>query len=295
MVYYINSYDDNINLSTDNLVIGFFDGLHIGHAKLFKNLKGNTTILTFNFLKKNQKPIYSLQERIKEISQTYHPNNVIILDLQKINMNAITFIENFLKKWNFNQIIVGDDFKFGNDQQDVNFLNQFFNVNIITRNDNVSTTNIKKMIEQDDIESANQCLLQPYYYTSTVVEGQMLGRKLGFRTANFIYNTTKITPSDGVYITKAELNNISYQAVTFIGVPKTIAGITSKQFETHLIDYDGPEFYGQELKVIFYKKIGNVKKYPNLDALVLGIKQQILAAKSYFKDNKNNFLSKKSK
>ena len=78
--------------------------------------------------------------------------------------------------------------------------------------------------------------------------------------------------------------------MTFIGVPKTIAGITSKQFETHLIDYDGPE-----LKVIFYKKIGNVKKYPNLDALVLGIKQQILAAKSYFKDNKNNFLSKKSK
>ncbi len=61
MVYYINSYDDNINLSTDNLVIGFFDGLHIGHAKLFKNLKGNTTVLTFNFLKKNQKPIYSLQ------------------------------------------------------------------------------------------------------------------------------------------------------------------------------------------------------------------------------------------
>lgn len=294
MIYYINGYDDNINLSTDNLVIGFFDGLHNGHAKLFKNLKGNTTVLTFNFLKKNQKPIYSLEERVEEIIEVYQLDNVIILDLQKINMNAIAFIENFLKKWNFNQIIVGDDFKFGSDQQDVNLLNRFFNVKIIVRNDNVSTTNIKKMIEQGDVESANLYLLQPYYYTSIVVKGQMLGRKLGFRTANFIYDANKVILGDGVYVTEAELNSVRYQAITFIGVPKTIAGVTSKQFETHLIDYDGPEFYDQELKVIFYKKIDNVKKYPNLNALVSGIKQQILEAKSYFKDNKNNFLSKKS-
>lgn len=285
MIYTIDKLDKNINLKTDNLIIGFFDGIHVGHNKLFKN-EGKTTVLTFNFFKKNTKQIFPLKKRIQIIQELYNPENIIIFDLEKINISAEQFINVFLKKWAFKKIVIGSDFKFGKDQKDVNYLRNFFNIDTIERNeDDVSTSLIKLKLMSGEIEAVNKLLLVYYSFTSIVVDGNKLGRELGYPTANFIYDDSYILPSDGVYITKTVLDNKEYKSLTFLGVPKTINGITNKQFETYILDYDGEEFYGKEITVFFFKKIDIVKKYNSLNDLVNGIKKQVELARKYFLKN----------
>lgn len=285
MIYTINKLSSKMLLDTDNLVIGFFDGIHLGHDKLFKN-SGRTTVLTFNFFKRNMKQIFPLNKRLKIIEELYHPENIIILDLEQINMTADDFVNKYLKKWNFKQIVVGQDFKFGSDQKNVNYLKQYFPIKIVDREYNdVSTSLIKMKLMSGEIEVVNKLLLVPYSYTSKVIDGNKLGRELGFPTANFFYDESYILPSDGVYITKSIINNKEYSSLTFLGVPKTINGITNKQFETYLLDYEGSEFYGESLTVTFFTKIGEVKKYNSLNDLVTGIKEQVEQAKKYFIKN----------
>ena len=208
--------------------------------------------------------------------------NLIILDLNKVNFTSAEFIENFLKKWLIKNIVVGSDFRFGSDQQDLNYLKKFFNVTVINRDDLISSTNIKRLIKNGDIFAANKLLFNKYYYQSNVISGNKLGRELGYKTANFYYDDSLVLPSDGVYITSSILDDIEYMSVTFIGIPKTIDGKTQKQFETHLINYFGGDFYNKQLKVIFHKKIGNVIKYPSLSALKSGINKQIELVKKFF-------------
>lgn len=289
MLYYlIKELNNPVQLETDNLVIGFFDGIHHGHDKLFRDLSGKTTVLTFNFMKKNNLPIYSLEKRINLINELYRPNSIVIMDLQKTNMDAITFINTFLKQWKFKQIVVGEDFKFGNDQLGVELLKKHFLVKDISRNgDDISTTKIKQFIANGDIEQANKNLLCEYSYTAIVIQGRQLGRQLGYKTANFIYDRNFVLPQDGIYITEAKLNDKWYQAITFIGAPETIDDVTSKQFETHLIDYNDGDFYGQELEVKFLKRLADTKKYASLNDLIEGIKIQVEQAKQYFLDRNN--------
>lgn len=289
MIYTINSKTIDFDLKIDNLVMGFFDGLHIGHWKLFTSIQNEKfSVLTFDFIKPNTKLLFPFADKIIQLEKLKNLEDLIVLDLNKINFTADEFIHLVLKKWSVKNIIVGADFKFGSDQKDVNYLKKFFHVIVIERDDNISSTNIKNLISTGDIESANQMLLNKYYYQSNVIHGMHLGQELGFRTANFLYPNDLVLPHDGVYITSSVLNNIEYQSITFIGIPKTIAGVTKKQFETHLIDYHGNNFYDSTLKVIFHKKIGNVIKYPSVSALKDGIIKQINFTKNFFK-NKSNF------
>lgn len=285
MIYTINKLSSEISLDTDNLVIGFFDGIHLGHDKLFHN-QGRTTVLTFNFFKRNMKQIFPLNKRLQIINELYNPENIIIFDLEQINMSADKFINEYLQKWSFKKIIVGADFKFGSDQKDVSYLKKYFPISIVDREYNdVSTSLIKMKLMSGEIEIVNKLLLIPYSYTSEVIDGNKLGRELGFPTANFFYDERYILPSDGVYITKSIIGNKEYSSLTFLGVPKTINGITNKQFETYLLDYKGLEFYGQQLTVTFFTKIGEVKKYDSLNDLVIGIKEQVEQARKYFLKN----------
>lgn len=283
MIYTIDNKSILLNLKINNLVIGFFDGIHLGHLKLFNSLNDEKfSVLTFNFTKHNTNPLFTFDERINQLIKIKNLENLIILDLNKVNFTSAEFIENFLKKWLIQNIVVGSDFRFGSDQQDVNYLKKFFNVTVINRDDLISSTNIKRLIKNGDIFAANKLLFNKYYYQSNVISGNKLGRELGYKTANFYYDDSLVLPSDGVYITSSILDDIEYMSVTFIGIPKTIDGKTQKQFETHLINYFGEDFYNKQLKVIFHKKIGNVIKYPSLSALKSGINKQIELAKKFF-------------
>lgn len=265
-----------------NLVIGFFDGLHHGHEKLFKNLVGDVSVLTFKAIPRKTDYLYPLEDRIDQLQRHFDISDIYVFDIVNQNCLATEFIEDYLIQFDLDQIIVGEDFKFGRDGLGVDYLKQFYKVKVIARDDEYATSAVKQDIMKANFSHANQWLLEPYYRTGIVMPSLQLSRKIGFPTANIAINPELIHIPDGIYISETILDGQTYWSTSFIGIAKTFAGITHKSFESYLINYNGQEFYNQEIKVIFYEKIGEVKKYPSVEALIEGIQNQVNQTIEFF-------------
>lgn len=285
MRYLIKNEKDFKKIDVQSLMIGFFDAPHIGHQKLVNNCSGELTILTFEF-KKHPDYIYSTNNRIEAINRAFKPKNIILWDLNSFNIDSNKFI-NYVKKYlNPEEVIVGSDFRFGNDLSDAKTLSDTFETKIIKRNKffNVSTTKIKKLLKKGKIKKANKLMIKPYIYTDKIVKGEQIARQLGCKTANFLVTDETIMPKYGVYLSKALLKNKEYFALTFIGKPKTIGDTKHTKFETHIFNLENKsDFYNEILSVQLIKKISNVKKFKSIDSLKKRINNQMNFAKKYFK------------
>lgn len=271
----------------DTLIIGSFDGLHKGHNKLFNNTNKYSILLIKNVPSKT-KYIYSWNEKINDISLYLKPQNILYYDLKKQNISALQFINLYLNKLKIKKIIIGSDFHFGNDQKDINYLKEHINPNIkiiiINRSKNsISTSKIKNYILNGKIELANKYLINKYSIISQVILGNKIATKiLECPTANIKINKKRIVPSPGIYITKTILDNNEYSSVTFIGKSKTFQS-KNISIETHLNNYQGKDFYDKKIKIIFLKKIANIKLYKNINKLKKDIQVYISKSKEYFK------------
>ena len=199
----------NIKIKTPiTASIGGFDGVHLGHQKIIKNIvnessKKNTksAIITFNplpkifFAKKNFE-ILSIHKKI-HILEKFNLDYLIILRFNKelISMSSKEFIEEILiNKLNIKSLTAGDDFKFGNNQSGtVNDLleyskNGYFSMNIENKHsiDNVriSSSQIREAIIANDFEKASKMLGRPYSVSGKIIHGEKRGSQLGFPTAN---------------------------------------------------------------------------------------------------------------
>lgn len=266
--------------------MGFFDGLHHGHEKLFIGLQGEISVLTFKAIPRKTDYLYPLEDRIDQLKRHFNICDIYVFDIINQNCLASEFIEEYLTQFDIDQIVVGADFKFGRDGMGVDYLKQFYNVKVILRDDEYATSEVKQDIKSANFTKANQWLLEPYYRTGIVMPSLQLSRKIGFPTANIAINPELIQIPDGIYISETILNNQTYWSTSFIGVAKTFAGITHKSFESYLINYNGQEFYNQEIKVIFYEKIAEVKKYPSVEALIAGIQVQVDQTIEFFSKRK---------
>lgn len=274
------------NINIDNLIIGSFDGIHKGHYKLL-NKKGNLVVLIIHNIPHKNKYIYNLTEKIENIKIALKPKHILVFNLKKENCTAFEFIDMYLNNINTKQITIGSDFIFGNDGQNINYLKEYLNNNIklmiIKRTSNsYSTTKIKCLLQTGKIIDVNNKLLIPYSITSKVIKGNQIASKiLNCPTANIKIDKNKIILKSGIYITNTILENHQYNSITFIGKSKSFKN-TKYSVETHLLNYCGDNFYNKKIKVIFIKKIGNVKKYKNINKLKDDINNYILKAKYFF-------------
>jgi riboflavin kinase/FMN adenylyltransferase len=133
----------------------------------------------------------------------------------------------------------------------------------------VSSTKIREALAQGDTGAANQLLGYCYSLQGVVVEGQRLGRQLGFPTANMqLYEPLKQLPANGVYATRVRLNDRFYGGMTNIGFRPTVQpGDTSRTIETHIFHF-ADDIYGQDLTVHFLERIRSEQRFDSLDALV---------------------------
>lgn len=276
----INKNINKINkLNLGNLIIGNFDAVHKGHKKLILKNKVNTALVIKNIPSKSEY-LYSFNQKIKQIYNDLLISNVLVFDLKFQNVSGIDFINNFLNKLNISSLTVGSDFLFGKDRMSVEDLKKYLDpkikLRIITRkNNSLSTTNIKKMIKEGNVKLAQKKLVSPYHINAKVIHGNQIASKiLGYPTANIKCLKKQIIPHIGIYSTKTILNNAIYDSITFIGKSKTF-GASKITIETHLINYNGSTFYGDIIDIIFNKKIGNVKKYKNIENLKSDIKRYI--------------------
>ena len=294
----------NKNHKNSILLIGNFDGLHVGHQKLFKEAQSfkkkynlELGVLTFNPIPKmffNKKiknyRISSFNQKVeyfKEFNIDFIVNKNFNKKFSKINCDS--FIKNILyKNLKPKYIFVSNNFKFGYRREgDVKLLKKYqvdcryklINPKPLKKNNKIiSSTLIRKLLQIGNLDIANRLLKRKWSIEGTVEKGRKMGKKIGFPTCN-IDIKNYIIAKPGVYAVRAKIYNRrkNYKGIANLGYRPTF---NQKKIllEVNLFNFSG-NLYNKKLSVEFYKFIRGEKKFNGVDDLRNQIKQDLLNAK----------------
>jgi len=288
------------------VTIGTFDGVHIGHQKIINRLVNTgklaglkSVILTFfphprMVLQKdsNIKLINTIDER-RDILDALGLDYLLIKKFTHdfSRLSAEDFVKDILvDKLNAKKVIIGYDHRFGrNRNADINNLKTFgenynFEVEEISAQDiddvAVSSTKIRKAINDGEIHKANTFLGYHFMLTGNVTRGKGLGKQLGFPTANIdIKEDYKIIPKQGSYIISSIINDAKIYGMMNIGMNPTVNG--SKQtIEVHFFDFE-EDIYGEMIKINLLLRIREEEKFESVEALKIQLAKDKKTALHY--------------
>lgn len=290
------------------ITIGTFDGVHQGHCQIIAQLKaearrinGESVLITFSphprlVIGNSAEPLKLINTQAERIAllETQQIDHLVIVPftLPFAQQPAADYIEKFLvEKFRPASIIIGYDHRFGHNREG-NFemlrsRQQEFGYYLIeipaeVLNDvAVSSTKIRKALQMGDMATANNWLGYPYFFSGTIIEGNKLGRKLGYPTANVgRIDADKLLPGNGVYAVRSKLGNDKpwIPGMMNIGLRPTVDG---KQLttEVHLFDFDA-DIYGRVLQTQVLHYLRPEQKFDGLDALVEQLGKDALAARA---------------
>ncbi|HEY4336035.1 MAG TPA: bifunctional riboflavin kinase/FAD synthetase [Puia sp.] len=292
------------------ITIGTFDGVHSGHARILAQLRreaarigGETVIITFYPHPRKVvrggtdelRLINTLDEKIHLLSWQQIDHLVIVPFTEAFSqMTAEEYVTEFLlARFHPHTVIIGYDHRFGKGRQgDYHLLEQFSSSKGFVLQEipvhlldevSVSSTRIRQAIQRADIDTANQLLGYPFFFSGRVVKGNQLGRTLGYPTANLdTESNEKLIPADGVYAVEAELlptNDALFagkrlRGMMGIGIRPTING-RDRTIEVNLFDFD-EDIYGRELRVYVKKFLRPELKFDGLEELKAALAQDKL-------------------
>ena len=273
------------------ITIGTFDGVHTGHQQIIAQLKreadainGETVIVTFHphprkvVAHKEVFIINTLEEKTELLRQRGIDHLVVVpFDESFAQQTAVEYIEHFLwQKLRPHTVIIGYDHRFGKNRQgDYHLLEDYgkqlgFIVKEIPEhvlNDiTVSSTKIREAVLNSDVATANNYLGYDYFFEGLVIEGNKLGRTLGYPTANLqVEHAEKLIPGNGVYAVIVALGNSSYKGMMNIGVRPTVDG-KKRVIEVNIFDFNH-DIYGKTLRVYLKHYLRGEVKFNGLDEL----------------------------
>lgn len=274
------------------ITIGTFDGVHIGHQKILDRLVKEASdldlksmVLTFfphprMVLQKDTdiKLLNTVAEKTK-ILNGLGLDYLIVHPFTKefSRLSATDFVRDLLvNNLRTKKIIIGYDHRFGrNRTANINDLVAFgstldFVVDEISAQEiddvSVSSTKIRKALEEGDIKTANSFLGYQYMLTGIVKKGRGIGRQLNYPTANIhIEETYKLIPKTGSYVVKSEINSAAIYGMMNIGFNPTVSG-TTKTIEVHFFDFN-QDLYNVELQIDILHRLRDESKFESIDAL----------------------------
>ncbi len=290
------------------IALGFFDGVHRGHGALLRKaaerageLNAAPAVFTFDRSPKELvtgKPVLlinSNDDRRDIIRRVYGIQRVIFapFDREMMTMPWQDFITELLvKQYGAVHLVAGHDYRFGHKNEGtVERLREKcrelgLGCDIIPKVElegiTVSSTYIRTLLEQGDVERAALFLGHPHCLSQTVRHGQRLGRTIGIPTVNLAVPAHVLTPERGVYITRAFLpDGRSCPGVTNVGTRPTVTEGDTVSVETYLLGFDG-DLYGQTVRLDFYKRLRGEVKFPSLEALRQEILRNVAETEAYF-------------
>ncbi len=290
------------------LAIGVFDGVHLGHQAVLlrawddaNSLGGTAVAITFDphpvkILRPQSAPrlLTSTAHKLQLISQLGYSFALVIPFDEKM---ATTSAEDFLVSLyqptrQLAEIVVGCGWAFGKNRTgSVELIRQigaregFLAVEIPsveTEGHPVSSTRIRRAIEEGDLEAAATFLGRPYTILGTVIPGKQLGRTLGFPTANLRAHSEQFPPN-GVYAVQAAVAGKQISGVANIGVRPTIESRGERLLEVHLLDFK-QDVYGHDIEITFVSRLRDEQKFSSPESLISQIKIDIAAATKIFKN-----------
>ena len=275
------------------VTIGTFDGVHLGHRKIIDRLLASaqsndleSVVLTFfphprMVLQKDIgiKLINSIDERIA-LLEASGLDHLIIHPFTKIfsRLTAEEFVKDILvDQLKARKVIIGYDHRFGrNRNANIEDLKAFgtqydFEVEEISKQDvddvAVSSTKIRKALNEGDLTKANEYLGYPFMLNGIVSRGKGLGKKFNYPTANLkIEETYKLIPAKGVYVARASINGKEVYGMMSIGTNPTVGG-SDLTIETFFFDFEA-DLYDQHLQIELLTRIRDEKKFNSVDELI---------------------------
>ena len=280
--------------------VGYFDGMHRGHMSVLRATLEQAekhglspAVLTFDMSRfrspgKGRKDLSPSEFRRKKAEELGF-EQYAELDFSSIcGMSCEEFVDGILGPAGLNAgaVVCGDDFRFGRGRAgDAEYLGTLCGqrgISVISvpavmeDGEPVSTSRIKKLIEDGDMETANRLLGYPYFIEGTVTHGNHLAHRLGFPTANVEIHQDLVSPRRGVYLSLTEADGRKWKSITNIGVRPTVTEDVIPVCETHLVDYSG-DLYGRTLKTELLSFIRPEKQFSSVEEL----KQTVLSNVEY--------------
>lgn len=301
VIRYRNAQIPDPSLFGGAISIGNFDGVHRGHASLLGRLRamadrlnGPAIAVTFDpspaaILRPEMAPVQlTTIARRAELIKQCGVDHVFVCETNREMLGQSP--EQFFSSLVMSQLgakgmVEGPNFYFGKSRAgDTRLLGQLcrgrgIELEIVSPHSDsagtVSSTRVRELLKQGEVDQANQLLTQPYRLEGKVVKGSARGREIGFPTANLDEVTTLI-PGFGVYACHATLaSGQRLRAATHIG-PNPTFDEKSAKIEVHLIDFDG-DLYGHSLQIDFCSRVRGVIKFDSMNALSLQLRQDIAA------------------
>ncbi|MDN3651711.1 bifunctional riboflavin kinase/FAD synthetase [Thalassotalea ponticola] len=286
------------------LTIGNFDGVHLGHQRVIKALVAKAkemnlmpAVMVFEPQPQELFNPQSAPARLSRLRDKYSLLKELgVKRLICVNFNFAfaaqspeQFVEQLLvQKLGVKHLIIGDDFRFGKNRLgDFSMLQragQTFGFGVTDTKSfkldqcRISSTEIRKALQQDDLAEAQTMLGRKYSIRGRVVHGDKQGRHLGFPTANVLLKRC-VSPIRGVYIVQTHLDGLSFFGIANIGSRPTVRG-TRQQLEVHIFDFKG-DLYGKQIEVVLLHKLRDEQRFASISELTAQISRDAEQARQY--------------
>lgn len=289
------------------IALGFFDGLHLGHAELIKRTKeraadsgAEPAVLTFDthpdiFVLHRDVPLLtSGEERAEMIRRLFGVENVMFVHFSEevMRMDWRSFLDSLRTELGAQHLVVGHDFRFGYRGEGTaeklagycggHGMGSDIIPPVKVDGVTVSSTRIRALVSEGDMAGAERLLGHPHELSDIVRSGYKLGRRMGTPTINMHIPEHVIVPRYGVYATRVFFDGEEHTAVTNVGVRPTFANGNTASVESYILDYSG-NLYGKRVRVEFYTFIRPERRFDCPEALRAQILTDECAVREYFK------------
>ena len=276
------------------VAIGIFDGVHAGHQQIIATAKhqGEVTVMTFDphptsvfAPERTPTQLVNIKDRVELLKKA----GAVAVDVVTFNkefsqLSPDQFIEDILiGRFSAEHVVIGENFNFGYKAQGTpKYLTEVgpkygFGVSIVKlqedRGSSISSSRIRNLIIDGQIERANELLTRNFYLKGVVIHGEKRGREIGYPTANIGLTSLATIPADGVYAGWLSVGENRWAAAISIGTNPTFPGVRGRQVEAYALDQVGLDLYDQEGKIEFGYRLRDTLKFDGLAPLLEQMKK----------------------
>ncbi|NMA73341.1 MAG: riboflavin biosynthesis protein RibF [Bacteroidales bacterium] len=303
----------NLSLPQSIATIGFFDGVHLGHQYLIKQLIAEaqkrqlaSVVVTFSdhpaniIHNKRIELLTPLEEKLTLLSKENIDYCIVLPFTKELSaLSARTFMEQILKKeLNVHALYIGYDNRFGHRLSNKEGFEDYVSYGkecgveiieakaLLLKEIEISSSLIRNLLKEGNLSLANKLLGRPYTLVGNVTFGKRIGRTLGYPTANIKpAHQQKVIPSDGVYAVSVRLNGSRYRGMLNIGCRPTIKNGKTKTIEVHILDFQR-EVYQQDIELVFEKYLRKEIEFKDKKALIEQLQKDEETVRHFFENKK---------
>ena len=281
--------------------IGFFDGVHRGHQHLLRQVlevahQRHMASLVVTFFQQPRHVVTHETDRFFLLTTTNEKLHLLqqagidhceVMEFTRelALITAHDFMQMLHDKYGVSALVIGYDHRFGHNRSEgfddyVRYGKQLgIEVLQATQFPAVSSTKIRELLLEGDLEAANQILGYRYMLEGKVVNGFHIGHTMGFPTANLQVAPEKLIPADGVYAVMVELDGEQHQGMLNIGTRPTLANSDERSIEVHIFDFHD-NIYDKELRLSLVKRTRGEVKFASKEQLILQLQQDAAEIKT---------------